>query len=348
MTWSKNARRLLVVVGLVGLAILLSSCATAHTNPQDYLDPAGPVARKADGLWNLTFGIAVVVFVIVEGLIVFALVKFRHRPGREAAQFHGNTRVEVILTLVPALILAGIAVPTVKTIFELSGVPSGDYLKVNVVAHQFWWEYTYPDYGVTTANELHIPANKPVYLTLKGIDVIHSFWVPRLAGKQDVVPGHTNHLTIEADEPGMYRGQCTEFCGLSHANMRLRVYAETPGDFATWVAEQQKDAAKPSGAAAAGAKLFVEGTGNGTFPGGGACGSCHSIGGTTAQGIVGPNLTHFASRDTFAGAIFDNNEANLRKWLEDPPAQKPGVDMPDLQLTSQQIDALIAYLETLK
>lgn len=348
MSWSKSAwRRLITVVLFVGLALLAAGC--AGNGPQDYLNPAGPNARKADDLWNLTFGIAAVVFVIVEGLIVFALVKFRHRPGREAAQFHGNTTVEVILTLVPALILAGIAIPTVQKIFELSGKPSGDYLKVEVVAHQFWWEYNYPDLGVTTANELHIPAGKPVYLTLKGVDVIHSFWVPRLAGKQDVVPGHVNHMTIEADAPGMFKGQCTEFCGLSHANMRLRVYAEDPADFDTWVAEQQREAKEPAGdLAAQGAKLFVEGNGDGTFPGGGACGSCHAIEGTTAAGIVGPNLTHFASRDTFAGAVFDNTEGNVTRWLQDPPAMKPGVDMPDLQLTSEQIDALIAYLETLK
>ena len=347
MSGSKNARRRLWSVVLAfAVALVASSC--AGSGPQDYLDPNGPVARQADDLWNLTFGIAAVIFVIVEGLIVFALVKFRHRPGREAAQFHGNTRVEVILTLVPALILAGIAIPTVKTIFDLAKKPTGDVLNVEVVAHQFWWEYRYPDLGITTANELHIPTDKPVYLKLEGIDVIHSFWVPRLAGKRDVVPGHTNYMHLQADEPGVYKGQCTEFCGLSHANMRLRVYAETATDFDSWVAAQKEEAAEPGGAAAEGAKLFVEGAGGGTFPGGGACGSCHAVEGTTAQGIVGPNLTHFATRDTFAGAVYDNTESNLRRWLQDPPAMKPGVDMPDLQLTSEQIDALMAYLETLK
>jgi cytochrome c oxidase subunit 2 len=332
---------------VIGLALIASGC--AGDGPQDYLNPAGPVSRQADDLWKLTFGIAAVVFVIVEGLIVYALVKFRHRPGREAAQFHGNTTVEVILTLVPALILAGIAIPTVKTIFDLAKKPTGDVLNVEVVAHQFWWEYKYTDLGITTANELHIPTDKQVYLKLKGIDVIHSFWVPRLAGKRDVVPGHTNYMHLLADNAGVYKGQCTEFCGLSHANMRLLVYAEEPGDFATWVQEQKQEAAEPeAGLAADGAKLFVEGSGDGTFPGGGACGSCHAVAGSTAQGIVGPNLTHFATRDTFAGAVYENNEANLRRWLQDPPAMKPGVDMPDLQLSSTQIDALMAYLETLK
>ncbi|HEY7874061.1 MAG TPA: cytochrome c oxidase subunit II [Actinomycetota bacterium] len=340
-------KRLTAVVFAVGLALLLTGCAT--DGPQDYLNPQGPNARQADNLWNLTFGIAVVVFVIVEALIVYALVKFRHRPGREAAQFHGNTRVEVILTLVPALILAGIAIPTVKTIFDLSRRPGGDALEVTVEAHQFWWEFHYPELEITTANEMHIPVDRPIDLTLKGVDVIHSFWIPRLAGKQDVVPGHTNHMHFQADEPGRYLGQCTEFCGLSHANMRQIVFAHEVSDFEEWVANEQEEAREPSGGLAAeGARLFVEGTGEGTFPNGGACGTCHAIAGTTAQGVMGPDLTHFASRETFAGATYDSTPANLRSWLEDPPAMKPGVDMPDLGLTAEQIDALMAYLETLE
>jgi cytochrome c oxidase subunit 2 len=342
-----KSKRLAAVLLAVGLALILSGCAT--DGPQDYLNPEGPQARQADDLWNLTFGIAVVVFFIVEGLIVFALLKFRHRPGREAAQFHGNTRLEVILTLVPALILAGIAVPTVKAIFDISRSPGGDALRVTVVARQFWWEYRYPQLGITTANELHIPVDRPIDITLKGVDVIHSFWIPRLAGKQDVVPGHTTHMHLQADNPGRYEGQCTEFCGLSHANMRLLAFAHPADEFDQWVSDQQQEAAEPTGGLAAeGARLFVEGTGDGTFPNGGACGSCHTVQGTTAQGIVGPDLTHLASRETFAGATYDNTRANLASWLADPPAMKPGVVMPDLGLTAEQIDALLAYLETLE
>jgi cytochrome c oxidase subunit 2 len=196
-----NARRkrLAAVLLVVGLALILGGCAT--DGPQDYLQTDGPQARQADQLWDLTFGIAVVVFFVVEGLIVFAIVKFRHRPGREAAQFHGNTRVEVILTLAPALILAGIAIPTVKTIFDIDRGPGADALRVTVEAHQFWWEYTYPELGITTANELHIPVDTPIDITLKGVDVAHSFWIPRLAGKQDVIPGHNTHMHIQADRP---------------------------------------------------------------------------------------------------------------------------------------------------
>jgi cytochrome c oxidase subunit 2 len=340
-------KRLAAVLLLVGLALILGGCAT--DGPQDYLDPDGPQARQADELWDLTFGIAVIVFFIVEGLIVVALVKFRHRPGREAAQFHGNTRLEVVLTLVPALILAGISVPTVKTIFDISRRPGGDALRVTVEAHQFWWEYHYPSLGITTANELHIPVDTPIDITLKGVDVAHSFWIPRLAGKQDILPGHTTHMHMQADTPGRYLGQCTEFCGLSHANMRALAFAHEQEEFDAWVANEQQEAREPGQQLAAeGARLFVEGTGDGTFPGGGACGSCHTVQGTTAQGIVGPDLTHFASRETFAGATYDRTRANLSSWLADPPAMKPGVVMPDLGLTAEQIDALLAYLETLE
>jgi cytochrome c oxidase subunit 2 len=332
---------------LTVIALLGSAC--AKDAPQDTLRPAGPFARDADRLWDLTFAIAVVVFVIVEGLLVYALIKFRARPGREAAQFHGNTRVEVVLTVIPALLLAGLAVPTVATVFDLAEKPKGDFLDVTVIAHQFWWEYRYPEQGIVSANEMNIPTDKPIYLTLRGAvlepvdnnaEVIHSFWVPRLGGTQDVVPGRINHLKIQADEPGTYLGQCKEFCGLGHPDMRLRVIAHTPADFDTWVAGQQAPAATGlRGDAADGEGLFEE-TG---------CTGCHAIDpGLDAQPRLGPNLTHIASRTTFAGAIFDNNASNLADWLADPPALKPGAKMPDLGLSEDQISALVAYLQALE
>lgn len=335
-------------VGLLAVApLILSSC--ARNAPQDTLRPAGPFAREADKLWDLTFAIAVAVFVLVEGLLVYALIKFRQRPGREAAQFHGNTRVEVAMTVIPALLLAGIAIPTVDTIFDVANKPKGDILEVTVVAHQFWWEYRYPDQGIVTANEMHIPTDKPVYLTLtgaiqdqvdQGAEVIHSFWVPRLGGTQDVVPGRENHLNIQADEPGTYLGQCKEFCGLGHADMRLRVIAQTPEDFEAWVAGQQQPVATGLAADAAdGEQLFVDA----------GCNGCHALeSGLDAAPTVGPNLTHIAGRTTFAGAIFENNAANLADWLADPAAAKPGAKMPDLGLSSEQISALVAYLQALE
>ncbi len=316
------------------LSLILAAC-TADA-PLDYLNhPEGPIAQKQDQLWDITFAIAVAVFFIVEGLLVVTIIKFRQKPGRKAAQFHGNTKAEVALTLLPALILAGLAVPTVKTIFDLSKEPS-NAIPITVTGKQFWWEYEYTDHDVITANELHIPVGRPVRLTLLGTDVIHSFWVPRLAGKQDIVPGRVNLLTLQADQPGVYLGQCTEFCGLSHANMRIRVIAHPMDEWLQWVADQKKPATLDL--SSEGAKAFLEGE----------CVNCHAIGGTDASGRSGPDLTHFASRETFAGALFENNTENLRAWLADPPKVKPGSLMPDYGLSSQEIDALIQFLQSLK
>ncbi|MGH9198367.1 MAG: cytochrome c oxidase subunit II, partial [Acidimicrobiia bacterium] len=213
-----------------------------------------------------------------------------------------------------------------------------------VTAHQWWWEYEYPDEGVVAANELHIPIGRPVYLELKSVDVIHSFWVPKLAGKQDVVPGRSNFMTLRATRPDTYFGQCAEFCGLSHANMRLLVVSESEENFEEWIAEQKQPAGKPTNTLALqGEKLFQEGQ----------CAGCHTIDGTNAQGKVGPNLTHLFARQRFAGAIFDLNRENLVRWLRDPPAMKPmlpdkGLGMPNLNLSEEEIEALVAYLETLE
>jgi cytochrome c oxidase subunit 2 len=231
---------------------------------------------------------------------------------------------------------------------------------VLVKGHQWWWEFQYTDLGVTTANELHIPVNIQVNLQLESNDVIHSFWVPHLAGKTDVIPGRQNHLWLQADEPGTYQGQCAEFCGIEHALMRLQVVAESQSDFNTWVQGQRAIpslAATPTpgpGAAgtpgaqgtpsadaslvAQGAQLFATG----------ACITCHTLRGTPAQATVGPDLTHFASRKTLAANTLTNTPANLAKWLHNPQAIKPGNDMPNLNLSDSDVDALVAYLESLK
>ena len=344
---TRNPRSLLIALGAL---IALAATACAEKAPQDALEPAGPVARQQDSLWDITFLIAVIVFVLVEGAIVFTLIRFRHKPGRQAADFHGNTKLEVVLTLVPALILATLAVPTMRTLFDLANEAKAAKMTVDVVAHRFWWEFTYRDQDLVTANELHIPTDTPVRISLRGAatdlvtgqaEVIHAFWVPRLAGKQDIVPGHVNNIVIEADEPGVYKGQCTEFCGLGHGYMRLQVIAHEPNDFATWLADQQRPAAS---VASEGERLFVEGADNISQP----CATCHTIQGTDAAGASAPDLTHFASRRTFAGAIFETNEANLRAWLADPAAVKPGATMPDVGLTSEQIDQLVEFLLSLE
>ena len=321
--------------------LLLSACVSADA-PLNYLHPEGPRAIEAHRLWNVTFGIAAVVFILVEGALIYIVFKYRASKANTAPkQLHGHTKLELMWTAIPAVILTGIAFMTVPVIFDQARHPE-DAMEIQVIAHQWWWEYRY-DNGVVTANELHIPVGRPVLLELRSADVIHSYWIPKLAGKQDVVPGRINHLTIEATEPGEYYGQCAEYCGLSHANMRARAFAHEPADFDRWLSEQQAPAVE-DGAVAAGRELFH----TGRFAGGQQCVSCHAIQGTDAAGVLGPDLTHLASRTTFAGAMFELNEENLRLWLEDPPARKPGSLMPDLNLTDQQISDLVAYLMSLE
>jgi cytochrome c oxidase subunit 2 len=361
-----------LVLGVAALAVVAVAC--APNNHQDSLNPQGPYAQKITSLFTPVFWIAAAIFFIVEGLLVLFAIRYRHRRGRQAVppQVHGNNRLEIAWTILPALILVGVAVPTVSTIYDLARKPTGTVLNVNVIGHQWWWEFDYPDEKIVTANEMHIPVGEPVYVSLcaagqgyagqvapnacqpgppkgappaaVGDDVIHSFWVPELAGKQDVVPGRTNNLILEADEPGTYTGQCAEFCGLSHAYMRFKVIAQTAADFDAWVRAQQADAVTPSegSLAATGLSDFLNGQ----------CIACHAIQGPKVNGQPlsangGPNLTHLMSRDCFAGCTFDLTEANLEKWLADPPAMKPGSWMPNYHLSQDQIKALVAYLMTL-
>jgi cytochrome c oxidase subunit 2 len=362
------------VLGALALAVVAVAC--APNTPQDSLKPAGPYAEKIDRLFEPVFWFAVVpVFILVEGALIWLSLRYRQRKGRSAGvppQIHGNTRLEVAWTIIPAVILAGVAVPTVATIWELASTPRGaGVLNVDVLGHQWWWEFRYPDQKVDTANVMHIPVNTPVVVTLcsagsgykgpapnecqsdlpipstLGGAVIHSFWVPELAGKQDVVPARANKLVLQADHPGVYSGQCAEFCGLSHAYMRFKVVAQTQSDFDQWVRDQQAEAVQPSGLAAQGATIFAQ-----------TCTRCHTITGLKdAQGnevpgaIEGPNLTHLMSRDCFAGCIYEINTDNLLKWVADAPARKPGSLMPsgikDLGLSPDQVRAVVTYLETL-
>jgi cytochrome c oxidase subunit 2 len=333
--------RLVLFAGI--LAVLLAACSQPY--PYNTLNPAGPVADKQADLFAVVFWIAVVVFVLVEGALVVAMVRFRSRgPGDIPKQIHGNTRLEVIWTILPALLLAGVAVPTVGTLFDLADVPEGG-LRVNVIGHQWWWEIQYPDLKVITANEVHVPTDRPVNLTLRSDDVIHSFWVPRLAGKQDLIPGRDIELSIQAPTPGTYRGQCAEYCGLSHANMRFRVVAQEPGEFDAWV-QQQRTAAPapaPGSEAAEGLEVFRTPLPQGT----GACIACHAVQGVEdAVARVGPDLSHVGGRQTIAAGILPNTEDGLTRWLRNPPRAKPGSKMPNYQLTDEQIEALVAYLRS--
>lgn len=321
------------------LAIILAAC-SGENLPYDTLDPAGPVAQKQADLFWLVFWIAAGVFVLVEGMLVYTVWRFRRRSAADTPkQVHGNARLEIAWTIIPALLLAGVAVPTVGTIFDLAESPEGA-MRIEITGHQWWWEVRYPDLGVVTANEVHIPTGEQVVFELESKDVIHSFSVPRLAGKQDVVPGRTNTLNLSADEPGIYRGQCQEFCGLSHAYMRFLVIAQEPAEFDLWVEEQLRDVATPPPAEI---EQIVSGT----------CMSCHTVSGVeplTDAPIQqpAPDLTHFGSRQTIAAGILPNTEEDLARWLRDPPDVKAGSKMPDYDLTEDQIEALVEYLRSLE
>ena len=370
---ARPTRPKLVRTGLLAaLAVLLAAC----SGPQSVLDPEGPYAAKPDDLFMIVFWIAVVVFVLVQGLIIYTAVRYRAKPGDDSlpVQTHGNTRLEIFWTVVPALILAGIAVPTVQQIFDLAEVPD-EALEVEVIGHRWWWEYRYPGTGIVTANELVIPVDTPVHLRMTANDpaadtgVIHSYWVPALAGKQDVVPGRVVPLNLQADRTGRFYGMCGEYCGLSHANMRNRAVVLEQDEFDQWIEDQQQPAAEPEPGtlAAQGRDLFAE-----------SCVGCHNVrtetasGETAIQDMTGPDLTHLMSRKEFAGAIYDlyervdedegegtpfTDEPNtdmLRAWVRDAPSLKAmrpeqGYSMPSFtNLSDEQLDAIVAYLTTLE
>jgi cytochrome c oxidase subunit II len=358
-TGSPRTRSRPIVPLLLLAAVVVAGCA----GEQSALEPQGPYAQQPHDLILPVFAIAAVVFVFVQGLIIYSVVRYRQRPdddGSLPVQVHGNTRLEIAWTVVPAVILAVIAVPTVAMIFDLADEPEDEFITVEVYGHRWWFEYYYPEFDIYTANEMAIPVGVPVRLEMTSTDparqvdqgVIHSFWIPPLAGKQDLVPGQLTTLNIQADTEGYYYGQCAEYCGLSHVNMRARVRALEAGDWEAWVENQTSPAAIPEDGSleAQGREYFQELTGRQ------ACASCHAVfeeGGSRAPG-TGPDLTHLMSRDEFAGAIVDMTEENLRAWLADPDSIKPmqyddiGIGMPNLELSEDELDALVAYLLTLE
>jgi len=358
-------KRLLWAAAAIGLLLLLGACAPDAS--QDTLQPKGPYAEKLKDLFIPVFWVAVFVFVVVEGGIVWITIRFRHRKGRERmpAQTHGNTRLEIGWTIAPALILAGVMVPTVATIWDLARTPPDDALNVTVEGFQWWWGFKYTDedmqsdFGdgapIRTADVLVIPEDRVVYLSLEAasggigdFEVIHSFWIPELAGAQDVVPGRTNHILLQADEPGTYEGQCKEFCGLQHGRMIVRVVALSAEDWEAWVANQKRPGveSEDGSLASQGMDLFLEPLSGGR----GSCVACHAVGGTEAGSPAAPELTHFAdpTHECFAGCIWETTDRDaLEAWLRNPDAVKMGSKMPNYHLTEDEIDALVAYLYSL-
>jgi cytochrome c oxidase subunit 2 len=325
---------------LVTTALAIAGCGGPF--PQSTLHPRSDFARATDVLFTDIFWWATAVFVVVELLLVVAIVRFRHREGRPAPKpTHGHTLMEIAWTLAPAVILVFVAVPTVRTIFTTSGVAPADALKVDVIGHQWWWEFRYPELALVTANELHVPLGRTVQLSITSADVIHSFWAPRLGGKRDAIPGHVNRIAFHPDSLGEYSGQCAEFCGASHANMRVRVVVDSDSGFGRWATVQLAGPAAPAPGSAAerGKAVFARS----------ACIGCHMIQGVS-PGVIGPNLTHVGGRATIASGLFPNDSAHLARWIADAPAMKPGSIMTRMQppLSDADIAALVAYMQSLQ
>jgi cytochrome c oxidase subunit II len=308
-----------------------------------------PRSGSAQMLYSMSlfmFAITGAIFVVVGGLWLYVIVRFRETRGDETyepPQVYGGTQIELAWTVVPILIVVVLFLTTARILFAVQDRPKQPVvLNVDVVGHQFWWAFRYPKFGFVTANELHVPVSDPndtrtTDLKLLSADVHHSFWVPSLFGKIDSIPNKTNSMWFDPSSTGLYVGQCAQFCGIAHTQMLLRVYVQTPEEFAAWAKGQQQPAVQDP-AVAAGRQVFESQ----------ACVSCHVVRGTAAHGTFGPDLTHLMSRDTIASGLLPNTPDNLRRWIKDPDSIKPGCLMPAMQLSDTQIDQMVGYLSTLK
>jgi cytochrome c oxidase subunit 2 len=335
------------------LVVIWSAAAAASTDPAaqsvsptNIFAPVSTPAKSIFGLSIFVLAVTAAIFVVVFALLAYSVVKFRKRTnddGREPPQVYGSNQVELAWTVIPVLIVVALFMATARVIADVQKTARPDNaIEVIAIGHQFWWEYRYPALGVVTANELHVPVSDsnhptPTYIKLLSADTDHSFWVPRLAGKTDLIPNHPNSMWIDPHQTGLYLGQCAQYCGTQHAKMLLRVYVQSRDEFDRWIQEQSRPAFV-SHAASRGQRIF-ETT---------ACINCHTVAGTVADGRFGPDLTHLMSRDTIAAGATPNTPQNLRLWIRDPEAIKPGSLMPAMELNDQDLDALTAYLETLR
>ncbi|MGH2718789.1 MAG: cytochrome c oxidase subunit II [Actinomycetota bacterium] len=323
-----------------GLALLTAGCASEASSPS-ILRASGLGALDVERLWWILFGISAGVFAIVMGFVVVALAR-RNRPpsdvpGREEEVAWGGRFILLAGVVIPAVILTGTFALTLHEMSLLNRSGEHPAFTIQVIGHDWWWEARYPN-GAVTANEIHIPTGETVRVDLTTADVIHSFWVPQLQTKTDMIPGRSNHTWLETSSAGRYRGQCAQFCGLQHAHMIFYVVAQAPSAFQSWLADQAAPAAPPTTPQIAlGEQTFLTST----------CAGCHTIRGTTAAGVVGPDLTHVASRQTLASGTIANTPANLAEWITDPQHIKPGAEMPPTGLTPAQAQALVAYLDSL-
>ena len=339
--WHFLGSQILVCVGCAGAAF---ASAGPGFSPTNIFAPASTPAKSIFGLSLFVLAVTGAIFLVVFTLLLYSVVKFRKQKnddGLEPPQVYGSNQVELAWTVIPVLIVVALFMATARVIASVQkNVLPDNAIEVVAIGHQFWWEYRYPTLGVVTANELHVPVSddqsSPTFIRLFSADTDHSFWIPRLAGKTDLIPNHPNSMWIDPHEAGIYLGQCAQYCGTQHAKMLLRVYVQSRADFNRWAQEQRQPATVS--AASQGQQIF-ETT---------ACINCHTVAGTTASGRFGPDLTHLMSRDTIAAGVAANTPQNLRQWIKNPNAFKPGSLMPAMQLSDQELDALTAYLETLR
>jgi len=315
-------------------------------SPTNIFAPASTPAKSIAPLAIFVLVITGIIFSVVFTLLVYAIIKFRGRAsdaGREPAQVYGSTQIELAWTIVPVLIVVVLFLATARVIHAIQDAPEpASAVEVTVIGHQYWWEYRYPKLGIVTANELHIPVSDPAhptptFMTLLSADTDHSFWVPELAGKTDLIPNHPNRMWLDPQRTGIFLGQCAQYCGVQHAKMLLRVSVDSTQDFAAWVRAEQQPAVEDN-RAAAGRHVF-ETT---------ACINCHTVTGTPANGRFGPDLTHLMSRATIASGAAENTPENLRLWIQDPNSIKPGCLMPAMKLSDADLDAIVSYMETLR
>jgi cytochrome c oxidase subunit II len=321
----------------------------AFGNPSGITNIFRPLSQPAQEIKEisiLVLAICAVIFSVVAGLLVYTIIRYRHRKGDEASeppQIYGSNQIETAWTVLPILIVFVLILVTSRSIANIQGrQPTSASIHSTIVGHQWWWEIRYPELGIVTANELHVPAstesnNQPTFLKLQSADVAHSFWVPQLAGKTDLIPNRENLMWIAPTQTGTYLGNCAEYCGMQHAHMLLRVIVHTPGEFERWVKEQQRPAVEEA-SASEGRRIFF----------GNSCVSCHAIRGTSAKGVFGPDLTHLMSRQTLASGAALNSHDSLRAWIRDPQQLKVGCLMPNMQMSDKEVDQVVAYLETLR
>lgn len=332
------------------LMVWLTATASADTaNSTGLTSIFAPESTPAKTIFNLSVFVLVItaiIFVVVFTLLVYSVAKFRGNASnadREPAQVYGSTQIELAWTIIPILIVVVLFLATARVIHAVQDAPQPPTaVQVTAIGHQFWWEFRYSGFGIVTANELHIPVSDPAhptptFLKLLSADTDHSFWVPQLAGKIDLIPNHPNSMWMDPHRTGVFLGQCAQYCGTQHAKMLLRVSVDSPENFAAWVRAQRLSAIQDE-KVAAGRRVF-ETT---------ACINCHAVGGTAANGRFGPDLTHLMSRATIASGAAENTKENLRLWIQKPDAIKPGSLMPAMQLNDQDLDALVNYLETLQ